>query len=367
MPLDIPRPSRPVFHGDGAPAVAPDTPGDPVFAPGGRRPQAAVVLSAALRDEILGDRGRSELTGLVDVVADCHDRAELTAHPRRHDVEVLLCSWGAPRLTENLLNDMPGLRVVLHAAGSVRALVTEAVWERGITVVSAADANNEPVAEYVHAQTVLALKDVHRRSRRIVTERALPALDLAPGIRGRTVGLVSFGSVARKTADRLRRIGADLLAWDPHQDDEVFGTHGVTRVTELPELVARSMVLSVHTPLVPGRTEKLIDGELLRLLPVGATLINTARGAVIDEGAMIEVLRERPDLFAVLDVTVEEPPAPASPLYTLPNVMLTGHVAGTVGSERRALGELVLGELRRLLAGQSPCHAVARSSAHLRA
>ena len=326
-----------------------------------------MVLSRTLRDEVFGPAEWAELTDLVDLVADCSHGADLAVHPRRREVEVLVTSWGAPPLTAGLLAELPGLRTMLHAAGSVRRIVTDAVWERGITVVSAADANNEPVAEYVYAQTVLALKDVHRRSRRIVADRALPPLDGVPGIREQTVGLVSFGSVARKTAQRLHRLDARILAWDPYLDDDTFRAQGVTRVAELSELVTRSRVLSIHTPLIAGRTENLVGGDLLRLLPPWATLINTARGAVIDEAALLRVLAERPDLFAVLDVTRDEPPDSDSALYALPNVLLTGHVAGTVGTERRAMGRLVVDELRRLAAGLAPLHAVPTASAHLRA
>ncbi|MBE8472289.1 hydroxyacid dehydrogenase [Streptomyces justiciae] len=332
-----------------------------------RRPGAAVVLSPTLRDEVFGPTAWAELTGLVELLACCSHGDDLAAHPRRGEVEVLVTSWGAPPLTTELLAELPRLRTVLHAAGSVRRIAGDAVWERGITVVSAADANNEPVAEYVYAQTILALKDVHRRSRRIVTDRAMPPMEDVPGIREQTVGLVSFGSVARKTAQRLRRLDTEILAWDPYLDDEVFAVEGVTRVAELPELVARSRVLSIHTPLIRGRTENLVGGDLLRLLPRRATLVNTARGAVIDEAALIRVLAERPDLFAVLDVTAVEPPEPQSGLYTLPNVLLTGHVAGTVGTERRALGRLVIDELRRLTTGLPLLHTVSAASAHLRA
>ncbi|MFF3499563.1 hydroxyacid dehydrogenase [Streptomyces sp. NPDC003247] len=332
-----------------------------------RRPRAAALLTPALRDDLFGGVGWKELTGVVEMVVEDADAGALLSHPRRRLVEVLITSWGAPALTAEVLDALPALRAVVHAAGSVRKLVTDAVWERDLVVVSAADANNEPVAEYVYAQTVLALKDAHRRARDIAAARALPPLDGIPGIYGQTVGLVSFGSVARKVATRLRRLDAEVRAWDPYQDAALLREAGVTPVGALADLMAGCRVVSVHTPLITGRTEGLISGELLRLLPRGATLVNTARGAVIDEAALIDVLTERPDLFAVLDVTAEEPPPPTSPLYTLPNAVLTGHVAGTVGGERRAMGRLVLGELRRLAAGSAPLHAVSAQEAHLRA
>ncbi|CAM5280996.1 hydroxyacid dehydrogenase [Streptomyces atroolivaceus] len=331
------------------------------------RLRTAVVLNHALKQELFSPDDWADLADIADVVAECEDSAALSVHPRRHEAEVLVTSWGMPRLTEQVLSDLPALRVVAYAAGSVRGLVSEAVWARDIVVVSAAEANNEPVAEYVYAQTVLALKDVHRRAHRIRTARELPALDGVPGLYGQPVGLVSFGSIARKVAVRLRHLEADVVAWDPHIPPEAVRRLGVEPVAELEDLFARSLVLSIHAPLIPGQTEKLITGELLRLLPHGATVINTARGAVMDEDALIDVLRERPDLYAVLDVTTREPLAPDSPLYTLSNVMLTGHVAGTVSGERRAMGRLVIEELRRVADGALPLHAVSADSSLLRA
>ncbi|MEZ3180923.1 hydroxyacid dehydrogenase [Streptomyces pimonensis] len=331
------------------------------------RPRAATALAPVLREEVFGARGMRELAAVVDVVAQAADVRTLLTDPRRTEIEVLVTSWGAPPLTPDVLDELPALHTVAHAAGSVRKLVTDAVWDRGITVISAAEANNEPVAEFVYAHVVLALKDVYRRSRHMVAVKALPPVDDVPGILRQTVGLVSFGSVARKVAQRLRRLDTRVLAWDPYLPSDVFDDFQVARAFDLSEAVARSRVLSIHTPLIPGSTEKLVTGELLRLLPEGATLINTARGAVIDEQAMIEVLTERPDLSAVLDVTAEEPPQADSALYTLPNVMLTGHVAGTVGGERRAMGRLVVEELRRTGAGLSPRHAVTAEAAPLRA
>ncbi|WP_327657110.1 hydroxyacid dehydrogenase [Streptomyces sp. NBC_00483] len=308
-----------------------------------------------------------ELAGLVDIVADCEDSPALALHPRRGEVDVLITSWGMPRLTEDFLRELPSLRVVVHAAGSVRKIVSDAVWGRGIVVISAAEANNEPVAEYVYAQTVLALKDVHRRAHRIKSETGLPSLEHIPGIYRQTVGLISFGSVARKAAALLRRLEANVIAWDPFVPEETFDHLQVERVASIDELFARSQVLSVHTPLIPGQTENLISEDLLRLLPRNATLINTARGAVVDEDGLTRVLQERPDLYAVLDVTTCEPLPASSYLYALPNVMLTGHVAGTVGDERRGMGQLVIAELRRISAGSDPQHSVSSRALLLRA
>ena len=110
-------------------------------------------------------------------------------------------------------------------------------------------------------------------------------------------------------------------------------------------------MISLHTPELP-ETLGMISGELIAAMKPGATFINTARGAVVREKELIAVLSRRPDLTAVLDVTDPEPPAPDSPLLTLPNVVLTPHIAGSMGREIQRLGRYMVEELQRYLAGE---------------
>lgn len=156
-----------------------------------------------------------------------------------------------------------------------------------------------------------------------------------------------------------------MLACDPVVDPVTAAGLGV-RLTGIEELFEACHVVSVHAPLLP-ETERLVGRRLMALLPEGATLINTARGAVLDEPEVIAVLRDRPDLTAVLDVTWPEPPDPGSPLFTLPNVLLTPHLAGALGGERARLGELVRDELRRFVRGEPLLHAIEPSRAATRA
>lgn len=124
-------------------------------------------------------------------------------------------------------------------------------------------------------------------------------------------------------------------------------------------------MITCHTPWLP-ETEGLLNGQLFRQMKPGANFINTARGAVVNEPELIEVLRERPDLFAVLDVTWPEPPIAGSPFYSLPNVILTPHVAGTMNDECRRMGRMMVDELERWLAGQPLRHQVGRQYARAR-
>lgn len=170
------------------------------------------------------------------------------------------------------------------------------------------------------------------------------------------MGLVSFGAIGRLVAERLRSYEIEVLAYDPYANAASASALGV-RLVSLEELFSKCHVVSLHTPWLP-ETEKMIGARLLRLLPRGATLLNTARGAVIDEDALCAVLVERPDLNAILDVTHPEPPLPHSPLRTLPNVVLTPHIAGSLGGEIARMGFWMKAELERYLDGLPLEHAV---------
>ncbi|MEV0092906.1 hydroxyacid dehydrogenase [Streptomyces sp. NPDC050738] len=284
-------------------------------------------------------------------------RTQLAADPGvLAGVDVLLSGWGAPVLDGGLLGHAPDLRAVLVAGGSVRPLTTPEFWDRRIPIVSAAAANAVPVAEYTLAQILLGLKQVHRISREARAHRKFPADPQVPGGYGSRVGLFGLGRIGRLVATHLRRFDVEVLASDPMTDADTAEGLGL-RLVGTEELFATCDVVSLHAPLLP-ETEGLVGERLLSRLREGATLINTARGGLVDEEEAIRVLGGRPDLTAVLDVTCPEPPDPDSPWFTLPNVVLTPHLAGAMGRERARMGELVLDELRRLVRGEPLRHAV---------
>ncbi|HIZ35854.1 MAG TPA: hydroxyacid dehydrogenase [Candidatus Ruania gallistercoris] len=330
-------------------------------------PVASALLDAGARESVLAPRDLARLQSLVDLEGMHTSAEELRRAPRLAEVEVLLTGWGTPRLDTELLEAMPALRLVLYAAGSVRRLTSDAFWRRGIELVSAAEANNDPVAEFVIATTVLALKGQHRAQTYLAAEHALLTSHTGLGIYERAIGLVGFGSIARKVAAGLHRFGHEITVWDPYLSEAEAAEADVQQSESLIELFGHNQVVSIHAPWLPGENDRLIGHRELSALPTGATLINTARGALVDENALIEVFRAREDLYAVLDVTWPEPPAADSALYQLANVGLTGHIAGSVGLEQQRLGRLVVDELERWLAGEGLQHRVTEERARLRA
>lgn len=331
------------------------------------RPLTTCVFGTGVAEQVLSEADRARLGRLTEPEGFHTSREELLASSRLGEVRVLLTGWGAPRLDADLLAAMPALELVLYAAGSVRATTSEAFWARSIPIVSAADANNEPVGDYVYAAVVMGLKGEHLNEAHFRRERTFLPDQSSLGIYGRRVGLVGFGSIARKVAARLAALRTEILVYDPYLSERDAREHGVERVEVLTDLFERSRVVSLHAPWIEGVTDGMVGRDELAAMPHGAVFINTARGALVDEDALIEVLRARTDLFANLDVTWPEPPAPDSPLWQLPNVRLTGHIAGSIGTERTQLGRLVLDELERWLAGEPLQHQVDAELARTRA
>ncbi|MGH3739307.1 MAG: NAD(P)-dependent oxidoreductase, partial [Micromonosporaceae bacterium] len=169
------------------------------------------------------------------------------------------------------------------------------------------------------------------------------------GTRGVVIGVVGASRIGRRVIALLGALDATILLADPYVPPEQAAALGVELVT-LDELLAASDVVTLHAPATP-RTRRLLDRRRLRLLRDGATLVNTARGSLIDEAALVEELVTG-RIDAVLDVTDPEPPRPDSPLYELPNVFLTPHLAGALGNEIPRLTESALDELARYAAGE---------------
>jgi phosphoglycerate dehydrogenase-like enzyme len=239
----------------------------------------------------------------------------------------------------------------------VRSIVTPESWARGVRVTTANSVIASAVAEFTLAQVLYALKHGWRY---VLGARArgesLPRANNEPGARGSVVGLMSLGATGQATAQLLGRHDLVLQAYDPYVDAGVASSLGV-RLVSLEELFATSDVVSLHAPVLDA-TRKVISTALLSSMKPDSTLINTARGALIDEDALVRVMTDRPDLFAVLDVTDPEPPLPGSPLFSLPNVVVTPHLAGTLNTERRRQGALMAAELARYVAGEPLEHEV---------
>nr|QEO73826.1 dehydrogenase [uncultured bacterium] len=296
-----------------------------------RRPETLLVMSPDVLRTQFGDAEFTRLrasASLGEPVA-VHELSSDRVRRRLADVEVLITSWGCPPIDEGVLSDAPKLRAALHAAGSVRPHIRDAVFDRGLLVTTAAHVNAEPVAQYTLAAVLWAFKKVpflaadarqHRQDWAYREQRG----ELSG--RHRTIVLVGFSRVGRRVVDLLCQLDIGrVVVVDPVVDPAEVRASGAEHAT-LAEALPQADVLSLHAPALP-ETRHLIGAAELAALPPWATLINTARGSLVDTVALERACTSG-TLHAILDVTDPEPLPASSPLYDLPNVMLTPHIAG---------------------------------------
>jgi phosphoglycerate dehydrogenase-like enzyme len=319
--------------------------------------KAAFAMSPEMVPFVFGDDEIRRLRGIVELDPErVLTSAEQLEGGELADVELLITGWGAPFLGASQLNRLPALRGVVHWGGGI-GFLDESAITRGITVSSARAANGIPVAEFTVAMITLAAKDAFWASRRYCVEQRFVDREAElphTGQYGLTVGLVGASTIGRLVIEQLGHRDVELLVYDPHLTSSDAAHLGVEPVRDLEELARRSRVLSLHAPVVP-QTVEMISRRVLAALPDGSTLINTARGVLVDQDALVDELAAG-RLRAILDVTEPEVLPAGHALYTLPNVFLTPHLAGSTGSELRRLGHAALAEVERFVSGAGFAH-----------
>jgi len=297
--------------------------------------------------EVLSERA-------IDSFADPEARRLLAA------ADILVTGWGCPMLTPEMLRAAPNLKLIAHAAGTVKFTVDPIAYASGIRVTHAAEANAVPVAEFTLAailfanKQVFALRDLYRADPSRHSSYAL--MDKPIGNFRRTVGLVGASRIGRRVAAMLAPFDFSVLLYDPFvKPGDPVTQHA--QLSDLDALMARADLVSIHAPSLPA-TRGMIGARHLRLMRDGATFVNTARGALVDEAALIAELQTG-RIQGIIDVTDPEIPPADSPLFNLPNVFLTPHVAGAIGTERLRLGLMAVEEVERFVRGEALLYEIA--------
>lgn len=320
------------------------------------RPKLAFAMNPEKTRHVFNAALLSRLSACCDVVATSPLQNLDSAESRAilADTEVLVTGWGCPMLSPAILRTASKLRLIAHAAGTVKFTVDPSAYARGIRVTHAAEANAVPVAEFTLAAILFANKRIfefrdlyqadtsRRSSHRLMDENV--------GNFGRTIGLVGASRIGRKVAALLQHFDFEVLLYDPFVQPGDPVTAGADLV-DLDTLMARADVVSIHAPSLPNN-RAMIGPRQLELMQDGATLINTARGALVDEAALLRELQSG-RIQAVIDVTDPEIPPPDSLFFSLPNVFLTPHVAGAIGTERGRLGLMAVEEVERFVRGDT--------------
>lgn len=320
--------------------------------------KVALLLNPGVSSRVFTPQALDRLSGLGTklarpsaVLAETPGEAERLMENAR----VVITSWTSPPLGESLLRLAPELELVLHAAGSVKPIVTDALLARGIPIFSAAPVLSRGVAETGLGLTLTALKNIwevsaHTRSGDWWNNRADQVRAKIRETYGSTIGVIGAGHAGRQYIKLLRHFEMNILLSDPTLSEAEAWELGAEPVP-LEQLMARSDVVMVLAPEIP-ETYHMINEERLSQMKPDAVLINLARGSLIDEEALRRKLEGGSGIRVILDVTDPEPPPAGHWLRLHPNVMLTGHIAGAVNNGLLGIGDFVTEQLERFAAGE---------------
>ncbi len=239
--------------------------------------------------------------------------------------DVVMIQSVRPLLDRAVIQALEQCRCIVRLGIGYENVAVDAATEQGILVCSVPTYCIDDVADHALALLMAGVRHIARQDRWIRAGRwdrtgARPARRM----NGCTMGFVAFGRIARALAERVSGFGMTLLAYDPYLDSETIAGHGAQKV-ELDELLNRADFVSIHCPLT-DETHHLLGAREFGLMKEGVFLVNTSRGPVIDEAALIDALRSGRVWAAGLDVFEQEPLPMDSPLRAFDNVILTPHV-----------------------------------------
>lgn len=314
--------------------------------------KTVVLVNKTYRDSVFSDKYYDRMRKLGEVAV--YDKDDFSDESYWLDfvkgANVIITSWDTPAITQKVLDVCPDLQAVLHAAGSVKPVISPEFIEKKIRITASACAIGEGVAESALGFAISACKGFYTLSRDTknkmwrehVSEYVTDFYDI-------NIGVISGGYVGRHMVKLLKSFHVNIFMYDPTLTAEQIAEIGATKI-ELNELMSTCDVVSVHAPSIPA-TENMLNKDNLCLMKDGAVLINTARGAIINEADLIAEL-EKGRIFACLDVTAPEPPSVENKLRFLDNVILTPHIAGTSTNGLRRIALHVCEELERLAKGE---------------
>ncbi len=324
------------------------------------KPRALMAVTPRQRAEIFSDEALAKLKSIAEVEyyqgAENMPREELLSRISRF--QALITCWGSPKLDRAVLETATLLRLVCHSAGSVRPYVCREVFERGITVTNASSAIAVSVAETTIALMLTSLRHLHDHNSKLRGSGAGRA-EFGPvhELARRRVGLVGFGEVGRRVAALLKAFECEILVYDPYRSTGEVEVAGCIP-SSLEDLMKESDIVTIHASNIRANRH-MIDGTLLGSMKEGTLLVNTARGELIDEEAMLrEVVSGR--IFAALDVFEAEASVIAARLKESPNAFLTPHIAGMSVEARRRQGDVVAEDVARFFAGGRPRNLVTK-------
>ena len=310
----------------------------------------AIIASKDRRNSVFTERGLKMLSELGEVVMNEGEADLESVKATIKGADIAITSWGNTTLTAEILDEAPNLKLVFHAAGSIKPIVSDEIWKRGIRICASTKPLGEGVAETALGFAISASKNFYQLNDDIHNGGYNENLKNVRELYELKFGVISAGFVGRHLIKLLGAFGVEVLLYDPYVTEEKAAELGA-RKAELEELLRESDIVSLHAPSIPA-TNHMINKDTLALMKKDAILINTSRGSVLDEAALYEHMAAGNLKYACLDVYDPEPLAEDNPLRSLKNVILTPHIAGLATNGRLRIGIHAAEEIGRFLKGE---------------
>lgn len=306
-----------------------------------------------LIDRVYSEETKQKIQKHAQIYPYLIDKENLQEHKEYlQNADVIFCSWGMPVLTkEDIKTYLPNLKAIFYGAGTVQYFARPFL-ESEVRIVSAWAANAVPVAEYTLSQILLANKGFFQNC--IMSRKdyyaAMSFSSSFPGNFCVKAGILGAGMVGTKVIELLKQFNIEILVYDPFLSDSRAKEMGVRKCT-LHEIFSQCQTISNHIANLPA-TVGMLNKECFDLMLPNATFINTGRGAQVVEKDLIKALKDVPTRTAVLDVTEPEPLPADSELLKMDNVIITSHIAGSMGNEVARMGEYMAEEFERYIQGK---------------
>lgn len=311
--------------------------------------KAIYMGRAASVDKVYSERIKNLLSAELEFPNELISKKNLDANESfLSGTEYIFTTWGMEELSVEEINRyFSKLKVVFYAAGSVRYFA-ENFLNCGVKVSSAWVMNGYPVTEFTISQILLAGKGYFRAVQTMKDTKswreAGKVSDFYDGNYNSKVGILGVGAIGSRVAQMLAPFNIELYAYDPYLSDEKAASLNLKK-SSLEYIFSTCDIVSNHIANIP-QTVGMLDGKLFNLLKPNATFINTGRAQQLVEADFISMLKQRPDVTALLDVTYPEPPVDGSELYTLKNVFMSPHIAGCINRECHRLSECMYEEYK---------------------
>lgn len=311
--------------------------------------KTAFIMNESTRNMVINQKAINYFSSIGEISLNTGDTGKESVMRAMEGADIAVTSWGNNAIDGEILSVCPNLKLLAHAAGSVKPVVSDELWEKGVRVLSCACPLGEGVAETALGFTISACKNFYNLNASLRNGGWNEGKENIRELFDIKIGVIGFGWAGKHYIKLLNNFYVDVYCYDPFVDASAMKKQGAEKA-ELDWILHNCDVISIHAPSIPS-TYHMINSDTLAVMKKDAVLINTARGSIIDEAALYTHMAAGNLKYACIDVFDPEPPAKDNKLFTLDNVIATPHLAGLAQNGLRRIGTFVCEETEHFLKG----------------